>query len=216
MSSPLLLEPAVYEDRDAAHRILIWILMKVIDLITADDGKAANTFSLNSSVSASMHSARPSSHNFSSVWSRLRDFLTHWYEYRSKLLVPHGTITTRDPYNTCTRARRIIFLTSSTGAAVLQLYHFIQILLLINQPANRLGQGSRLRMLKENSAEVEYHSREICAIALGRQTLAVQRHMSHPLQLAGAYFEAKEDRDTVHDLLREVAVETSSPIEASS
>lgn len=68
-------------------------------------------------------------------------------------------------------------------------------------------------MLKENSSEVEHHSHEICAIALGHQKLAIQRHMSHPLQLAGAYFEVKEDRDAVHDLLRKVAIETSSPIE---
>lgn len=107
----------------------------------------------------------------------------------------------------------MVFFTNPTGAAALQLYHFIHILLLINQPTDQMNQGSRLRMLKENSVEVEFHSREISAIASGHQPLAIQRHMSHPLQLAGTSLETKQDRDVVDGLLREIAAATSSPIE---
>lgn len=142
--------------------------------------------------------------------------MMHWYDNRSCLLMPHATVDTKNPYNSSSKPLRIAFFSNSTAVAVLQLYHFIQILLLINQPTSHMDQGSRLRMLKENSIEVEYHSREICAVASGRQPLAIQRHMSHPLQLAGAYFEAKEDRETIYGLLREVAIETSSPIEVAS
>lgn len=208
------------EDRDAAHRILIWILTKVIDLITPDNVSSAARTPISNNVPVPQFltldlPTDESSHNLGTMWSKLREFLTYWYDNRPRVLTSYAALETKNLYNMSNKPLRVAFFTNPTAVAILQLYHFIQIILLINQPTKQMDQGSRLRMLKENSAEVEHHSREICAIASGRQPLAVQRHMSHPLQLAGAYFEAKEDREVIYELLREVAIETSSPIEVS-
>lgn len=206
-----------YDDRDATPYALIWILVKVIDLIATDD--QSNDVFRNSLAGSPFGATRSIMHTeghsqtSDGIWNKIRELLKQWYDHRPPLLVPHAVVEANSPYSVTGKPLRVAFFTSPTGAAVAQLYHFIQILLLINQPSSRGNQGSRLRMLKDNSAEVEHHSREICAIALGRQPLAIQRHMSHPLQLAGAYFETKEERDAIAELLREIAVESSSPLE---
>lgn len=217
-NNPSSLISALVEDRDAAHSVLIWMLAKVIDLVGPNNGRPdVPTSSLQSLPThhASIMDRSVDEHpqSFGSVWTKLRELLSHWYDNRSCLFIPHATIETHNPYGVSIKPLRIAFFASPTSVAALQLYHFIQIILLINQPPSQMDQGSRLRLLKENSIEVEYHSREIYTIASGRQSLAIQRHMAHPLQLAGAYFESKEDRDTISELLREASVETSSPIE---
>lgn len=217
-NSPQSTNSTLFEERDATPCALIWMLMKVVDLIARDNGRS-EVVSESPLASPSYDASRSSLHienhsqTFSSTWNKLRELLKQWYNHRSSLLTPHAVVETNGPYNASSKPLRVAFFTGPMGAAVSQIYHFTQILLLINQPSSQGNQGFRLRMLKDNSAEVEYHSREICAIALGRQPLAIQRHMSHPLQLAGTCFETKEERDAILELLREIEIETGSPLE---
>lgn len=217
-NSPRSTVSAVCEERDATPCALIWMLVKVVDLITRDDDHLSTT-SRSPLTSPFCDTTKSTSHidghprTFSSTWDKLRELLKQWYDHRPSLLTPHATMETNGPYNASGKPLRVAFFASPIGAAVSQIYHFIQILLLVNQPSSRGNHGFRLRMLKDNSAEVEYHSREICAIALGRQPLAIQRHMSHPLQLAGTCFETKEERDAIMELLREIEIETGSTLQ---
>jgi hypothetical protein len=99
-------------------------------------------------------------------------------------------------------------------AAALQLYHFAQILLLLNQPVDEhdaRNPANRLRMFRKVAEESEHHSRQICGIALGRPPPAVSRQMVHSLYLAGSCFEEKEDRAMVLELLDNISKETGAP-----
>lgn len=210
------------EGADTMPYVLIWVLTKVVDLIASSDKEsssspASQTFSPGNNTTGSRLGADDQIQARIATWNNLRELLRRWYDRRPALLIPHAIVDATSPFlSKSTKPVRTAFFACATGAAALQLYHFVQILLLMNQPTIRKDQGSRLRMLKENSAKVEHHSREISAIALGRQPLAIQRQMSHPLRLAGAYFEAQEDRDMIIEILREIAIETSSPIDLTS
>lgn len=213
MNSPQSAFSTTCED-DTAHHILIWVLTKVTSfpsastkMLESSSPSSAGQIGGNASLGSSIDEH---SREFVVTWTRLRELLKYWYRGRSCLFVGHAACDVTDPYSSSSIPVRIVFFTSSKAVAVMQLYHFIQILLLINKPLNREDQCSHLRMARENLTELEYHSREILAIALGCRSLAVQRQMSHPLRLAGSYLETKGEREMARKLLRELAADTSS------
>ena len=93
-------------------------------------------------------------------------------------------------------------------ASTMQTYHMARIILLINRPqestARRTTLGSRLNSYRFIDAEVRYHSREICGIALGRTEPSARIHMIQPLFVAGQCLTELNERRFILDLLREI------------
>lgn len=95
-------------------------------------------------------------------------------------------------------------------AASVQHYHFARILLLLNQPVERLqGQSiaDRLRRYRRISEEVDHHAREIFGIALASPPGEVQIRMLQPLFLSGLCLEHHEERETILMLSRGIEAE---------
>lgn len=213
---------------DSVACALIWIVLRVMNFIAPQEEAANSTastpqFSDNvSSLGAGRHSVDAATTGLTSVqqrisqWTRLRRQLEEWYDSLPFTFQPYATMSTtpqidseqnEDDKNRFVR----LFYSVPMCAAALQLYHFAQILLLINQPVDEKDTkhlAKRLQMFRKVSEESEYHSRQICGIALGKPPPAVSRQMVHSLYLAGVCFEQDEDRKVVVGLLHNVEKET--------
>ncbi|CAG8412112.1 unnamed protein product [Penicillium salamii] len=101
-----------------------------------------------------------------------------------------------------------IFHSSTTCAAAMQHYHFGRVALLLNRPADVISAPStafdRLQGYREVTKEVEFRSREICGIALGRPRGGVRIFMVPLLVAVGQCLESTEEHQIIVDLLRGV------------
>ncbi|GLI80412.1 hypothetical protein PoHVEF18_008766 [Penicillium ochrochloron] len=95
-----------------------------------------------------------------------------------------------------------------TCAAAMQHYHFGRIALLLNRPQDVISGPStafdRLQGYREVTKEVEYRSREVCGIALGRPHSEVRIYMVLLLFAVGQCLESANERQIIVDLLRGV------------
>ncbi|KAH0846621.1 Zn(II)2Cys6 transcription factor [Fonsecaea pedrosoi] len=152
-------------------------------------------------------------------WKQLRRQLEDWYDNLPFTFQPYAIAAAgaQQPSDLLPDGRprfARLFFSVPMCAAALQLYHFAQILLLLNQPVDDQDArhpANRLRMFRQVAEESEHHSRQICGIALGKPPPAVSRQMVHSLYLAGSCFEEKEDRTVVLELLDNIAKETGCP-----
>ncbi|ETN44285.1 uncharacterized protein HMPREF1541_10465 [Cyphellophora europaea CBS 101466] len=146
-------------------------------------------------------------------WTELRNLLEVWHKRLPVTFHPYATVETRNITESRQGQQNKMFFSVPMSAGALQLYHFVQILLILHRPSDTEGsqtQGTRLRALRNAAEESEHHSRHICGIALGSPPSAVQRLMIQPLHLAGSCFEGNDDRRLVQELLENVEVETGS------
>lgn len=97
------------------------------------------------------------------------------------------------------------------------LYHFTQILLLLRRPSDTeqgfrtpRNPASQLHEFRRLSEEIDKHTGQICAIALGRPGPAVRPHMLQPLHLAGLCLESNEHRSVLVDLLDNIQKDTGT------
>lgn len=101
-----------------------------------------------------------------------------------------------------------IFHGLTTCAAAMQHYHFGRIALLLNRPADEISAPStafdRLQGYREVTKEVEFRSREVCGIALGRPQGGVRIFMVPLLVAVGQCLESAEEHQIIVDLLRGV------------
>ncbi|KAJ5593835.1 uncharacterized protein N7459_000043 [Penicillium hispanicum] len=101
-----------------------------------------------------------------------------------------------------------IFHSLATCAAGMQHYHFGRIALLLNRPTDAVSAPSTafdlLQGYRELTKEVDYRSREICGVALGRPQGEVRIHMIPVLFAVGQILESVEERQIIVDLLRGV------------
>jgi hypothetical protein len=95
-----------------------------------------------------------------------------------------------------------------TCAATMQHYHFGRIALLLNRPPDSVSAPStafdRLQGYREVTKEVEYRSREVCGIALGRPQGEVRVYMVPLLFAVGQCLESADEHQIIVDLLRGV------------
>jgi hypothetical protein len=95
-----------------------------------------------------------------------------------------------------------------TCAAAMQHYHFGRIALLLNRPPDVISGPStafdRLQGYREVTKEVEYRSREVCGIALGRPQSEVRIYMVPLLFAVGQCLESANERQIIVDLLQGV------------
>ncbi|RMZ91368.1 hypothetical protein DV736_g1405, partial [Chaetothyriales sp. CBS 134916] len=174
--------------------VLIWILMRVVNLVNSESQQAAQS----TIITSTPHVSTPGSTDFlhhqsthGQQWQNLRTLLDGWYE---------SLPITFDPL--------------PLAAAALSLYHFGQILLILHQPSELTATqsstpASRRHMLRAMTEESQSHARQICGIALGCPNVAVLRQLMHPLHLVGLCFEEEGERRLVLELLRGVAQEAS-------
>ncbi|KAJ5135947.1 hypothetical protein N7448_004501 [Penicillium atrosanguineum] len=101
-----------------------------------------------------------------------------------------------------------IFFSLATCAATMQHYHFGRVALLLNRPQDTVSAPStafdRLQGYREVTKEVEYRSREVCGIALGRPQGEVRVYMVPLLFAVGQCLESADERKIIVDLLRGV------------
>lgn len=101
-----------------------------------------------------------------------------------------------------------VFYSLATCAATMQHYHFGRIALLLNRPPDAVSAPStafdRLQGYREVTKEVEYRSREVCGIALGRPQGEVRVYMVPLLFAVGQCLESTDEHQIIVDLLRGV------------
>lgn len=101
-----------------------------------------------------------------------------------------------------------VFYSLATCAATMQHYHFGRIGLLLNRPPDAVSAPStafdRLQGYREVTKEVEYRSREVCGIALGRPQSEVRVYMVPLLFAVGQCLESADEHQIIVDLLRGV------------
>lgn len=180
---------------DDECRSLMWILTKITNFLN--------------------RKAQSSSSQPSSTWSELRALLEMWYESLSTLFKPYASVPFGEPSETAVGGSKSrfeqFFFTAPMCAVALQLYHFAQLLLLMNWPVESVQRASRLRLFGEISRESQHHGRQICNIALGiRDHLPAYELMIEPLYAAGICLEENEDRSIVIDLLGSMEKDTGN------
>lgn len=141
-------------------------------------------------------------------WNELRNLLDQWYHSLPTLFRPYASVpVVAGQPNLKPHFMRELYSLPMCAAAF-QFYHFAQILLLMNRPIDNKDGISRLQAFRKVSEEANNHSRQICAIALGRNHPAASRQMIYPLYIAGSCIEEDEDRLVVLKLLKEIQRET--------
>jgi hypothetical protein len=184
-----------HRSEDDECRTLMWILAKATNFLSQKDR------------------SRSTDHS-PSTWNELRKLLETWHKSLSTFFQPYGSIPFGEVSETPDGSSkpkfdRLLF-TVPMCAVALQLYHFAQILLLMNWPIESIEQGaSRLRIFGEISRESRHHGQQICNIALGiRNCLPAYEQMIDPLYMAGICLEEDEDRRVVIGLLRDIEKDT--------
>ncbi|KAH8888024.1 hypothetical protein GQ53DRAFT_826592 [Thozetella sp. PMI_491] len=182
-------------------RTLIWILAKSVNFL----GAGPSAF-------------LPAQHR--EIWTSLRNSLDQWHKnlpmffqpYLSLPLLDEASEPTDSSASSKGQQRRISQLIFNVPmcAMALQLYHFVQIMLLPNWPMDESTQGAaRLRIFRKISEESEYHSRQICGIALGlRNYPCLRQQMVEPLYLAGMCLEEEKEKSLIIRLLQDIQKET--------
>ncbi|KAJ5998294.1 hypothetical protein N7451_006104 [Penicillium sp. IBT 35674x] len=98
-----------------------------------------------------------------------------------------------------------VFYSFSTCAAAMQHYHFGRIALLLNRPTDVVSAPStafdRLQGYRDLTKEVEYRSREVFGIALGRPKGEVRVYMTPLLLAVGQCLESADEHRIIVDLL---------------
>jgi hypothetical protein len=182
---------------------LFWIVAKTVNFVAPSRNDNLNT------ASSPTSTGRPATDRLAH-WEELRSLLSRWHSALPFTFQPYATNADWNAQEAEARFTSIHF-TVPMCAAALQLYHFAQVLLLLNQPietTGHVGLASRFRMFRDISEEAEYHSRQICGIALGRPPSAVRRQMLQPLHVAGLCLEAAQDRNVVIEILRDIEKDT--------
>ena len=190
---------------DVASRTLIWILFQILNMIAEDDKSPSN----------GVHSQSSSAEkNLKHCCDRLHKLLDTWYETLPNTFQPFAKISRTEALfadRSASRGRfeEVLFSIPNCGA-ILQLYHFARILLLLKQPlhSNNQSPGLHIRRLREVSKQSEFHSQEICGLALGNTKATFPAPLIQPLYLAGLCLEAESDKKLVLDLLQLIENET--------
>lgn len=110
-----------------------------------------------------------------------------------------------------------VFHGLTTCAVAMQHYHFGRLALLLNRPPDVVNASStafdRLRGYREVTKEVEYRSREVCGIALGRPQGGVRIYMIPLLYAVGQCLETPDEHRIIVDLLRGIEADLGSATE---
>lgn len=192
------------QSETVACRSLLWIVLKSLNCIAADQSGAGRT---------------------SIFWSQIGQHLDNWvralpdsFEPYAKIMPasygsPAGQISTPAQRVGSSAAAELPFpkllYPSPMGATALLLYHFCRLLLLLHGPAPTLQTGAdRARQLRHCTQQVNHHIADLSGIARGTTDSAVQVHSLHPLYQAGLCLESNDQKGALLQFLRRMQQRT--------
>lgn len=198
---------------DQAANGICWLVSKVVNFLAESrqsqiaqwTGSPPNNSSGNQEVVIDADKS-------TNTWLDLCFALQTWFEGVPETFRPCVRIDHPRDFSTPSENIKLpfpeVFYSLSTCAATMQHYHFGRIALLLNRPADVVSAPStpfdRLQGYREVTKEVEYRSREVCGIALGRPQGDVRIHMVPLLFAVGQCLESADEHQIIVDLLRGV------------
>jgi hypothetical protein len=197
---------------DVVSCAIIWLALRVVNFISQIGVQTpkSGTTAVNSPINLDKSGTRPQLVEANRlIRANLQNLVNDWYETLPMTFEPYAVMDL-DEHTAVNPKLQRLFFSVPTSAAALLLYHFTQLLLLFNQPVDVESPGvMRLKQHRKMSKEVDFHSRQICGIALGDPSIAVQRQIIPTLCLAGMSLETEEERNIVAQLLRDIGTRTS-------
>ncbi|KAJ5169954.1 uncharacterized protein N7500_002737 [Penicillium coprophilum] len=202
---------------DQAANGLIWLVTKVINFLARSKQlQLAQWTGSPPAVSPEIRGTSPNAAQLpypdTDTWLRLSFEFQTWFEnvpetFRSSVRIERPKDLSK-PTEGSYLPFPEIFHSLTTCAATMQHYHFGRIALLLNRPADVISAPStafdRLQGYREVTKEVEFRSREVCGIALGRPQGGVRIFMVPLLVAVGQCLENEEEHQIIIDLLRGV------------
>ncbi|KAJ5156844.1 hypothetical protein N7492_009647 [Penicillium capsulatum] len=205
---------ALSQDDQAANG-LSWLICKVINFLAQSKQSQIAQWTgspqenMSQSPSTSNEAGNPPCPD-TNTWLDLCFDIQTWFEgvpetFRPCVRIERPRTFTEAPEGTQSPFPEV-FYSQATCAFAMQHYHFGRIALLLNRPADMVSAPStafdRLQGYREVTKEVEYRSRELCGIALGRPRGEVRIHMVPLLFAVGQCLESVEEHRVIIDLLR--------------
>lgn len=193
---------------DFAANTLTWLATKVINFLAQYRELQMAQWS-SPTPSSPLASGQPAA-STTSTWLKLCFEFQSWFEELPETFRPCVRIERPRDLSVVPQVSHLPFpeivYTKASCAATMQQYHFARIALLLNRPPDIVNAHSsafdRLQGYREVSKEVEYRTREICGIALGRPQGAVRIYMVPLLFAVGQCLEKPEERQVVANILR--------------
>ncbi|OJJ49496.1 hypothetical protein ASPZODRAFT_112512 [Penicilliopsis zonata CBS 506.65] len=203
---------------DLAANGLTWLLSKVINFLAQYKQSQLAQWTAPTPTNPATHDAPTTT-----TWLKLCfDFQT-WLEdlpetFRPSIRIEKPRNIAKSP-DTSHLPFPEIFYGHPTCAAAMQHYHFGRIALLLNRPPDVVSDPStafhRLQGYREVTKEVDYRSREICGIALGRPPAAVQIYILPLLLAIGQCLETPDEHEIIVELLRGIQAESGWETEST-
>jgi hypothetical protein len=204
-----------FTQEDQATNGLIWLVSKVINFLAKSKESQIAQWTgsppANSPEAQGTSSSSQSSYPDTSTWLKLSFEFQTWFDgvpetFRPSVRIEHPKDLSRPEGSQLPFPE--IFHGLTTCAAAMQHYHFGRIALLLNRPPDIMSAPStafdRLQGYREVTKEVEFRSREVCGLALGRPHGGVRIFMIPILYAVGQCLESPEEHQIIIDLLRGV------------
>ncbi|KAJ5779852.1 hypothetical protein N7457_007572 [Penicillium paradoxum] len=202
---------------DQAANGLIWLVTKVINFLARSKQVQLAQWTGSPPASSPEAQGAPASaaqlpYPDTDTWLKLSFEFQTWFEnvpetFRSSVRIERPKDISKN-IEGCHLPFPEIFHGLTTCAATMQHYHFGRLALLLNRPADVISAPStafdRLQGYREVTKEVEFRSREVSGIALGRPQGGVRIFMVPLLVAVGQCLESPEEHQIIVDLLRGV------------
>lgn len=194
---------------------LIWLVTKVINfLVKCRESQMAQWATPSSSpgspLSATASGQQPP-YPSTTTWLKLCFEFQTWFEDLPETFRPCIRIEQPKDLSKAPDVSHLpfpeIFYSEASCASTMQHYHFARIALLLNRPPDNMISApssafDRLQGYREVAKEVDYRSREICGIALGRPQGGVRVQMVPLLFAVGQCLESVQERQIIANILR--------------
>ncbi|MCJ1462131.1 hypothetical protein MMC07_000731 [Pseudocyphellaria aurata] len=199
-------------ETDMICNALIWIMSKLVNFIAAGDGLhpvPACYRPIDAQRDETPMKIGVSQQRLLERWTDIKLLLKIWFDGLPDIFRPCARIVpstqTGIPYDSVFPR---IWYSIPMCASCMQHYHTAKIVLLINRPhestARRSNIAERLKSYRSIDAEIMYHCREICGIAIACPESSNRIHQIQPLYVAGQCLTDPRERRVVLDLMRNI------------
>ncbi|KAG0160843.1 hypothetical protein PDIDSM_8374 [Penicillium digitatum] len=213
----LIRNGSTLSQEDQAANGLIWLVTKVINFLARSKQlQLAQWTGSSPGASPEIQGTTPNTAQLpypdTDTWLKLSFEFQTWFEnvpetFRSSVRIERPKDKSKTAEGSYLPFPEI-FYSLTACAAAMQHYHFGRIALLLNRPADVISAPStafdRLQGYREVTKEVEFRSREVGGIALGRPQGGVRIFMVPLLVAVGQCLENYEEHQIIVDLLRGV------------
>lgn len=198
------------KQEDQAANGLTWLVSKVINFLAQSKQSQIAQWTGSPPSNSTGDAQENSTEIDTNMWMDLSFEFQTWFEGVPETFRPCVRIETPRDLSKLPDGAQLpfpeVFYSLPTCAATMQHYHFGRIALLLNRPPDIVSAPStafdRLQGYREVTKEVEYRSREICGIALGRPQGEIRVHMITLFLAVGQCLEKPDEQRIIVDLLR--------------